>query len=48
MAEQTLETQLQEAVAKYVESGNKIDKFTNGADTETVDTAKGPNLQFQK
>lgn len=41
MAEQTLETQLQEAVTKYVESGNKIHKFANGAETETVTTENG-------
>lgn len=48
MVEQTLETQLQESVAKYIESGNKIDKFTNGRDNETVETAQGPKPTISK
>ncbi|HAG52436.1 MAG TPA: hypothetical protein DCL21_01480 [Alphaproteobacteria bacterium] len=41
MSEQTLETQLQESVAKYTESGNQIHKFTNGTAEETVTTDAG-------
>tara|TARA_Y100000590_G_C15742063_1_gene1020608 strand:- start:4811 stop:5479 length:669 start_codon:yes stop_codon:yes gene_type:complete len=48
MTEQTLETKLNASVNKYIEAGNKIDKFINGTEIETIDTVQGSKPTIAK
>lgn len=44
----TLQEQVEQSVLKYTENADKIHKFVNGTDTETIDTTNGPKPSIAK